>query len=264
MNESVIRFGGDGFGILTPARGGADTPPVLVLFNAGLKPRSGPFRLYVELARSLAESGVTTVRCELPGVGDGGSHAPRWPEYHRDILHRVCDRTGCSSMVVGGVCSAADDAWRLAQLDERVDGLLMIDPYARGGPWLQWGRLLLLRRRSWARRWQALSRLWRRPEGLAPNDADLRNWPDAAAARRGMQALRRRRTRMLMLYTGGSASYFLHPRQFAGSWGCRPDGGELRFEHWPDADHLMMRPQDRRRLALLTRDWLLDAGGGAS
>ncbi|TXK64464.1 hypothetical protein [Alkalisalibacterium limincola] len=255
MNERVLAFQDGGFGILTPGNGNAREPRVLVLLNAGFMPRSGAFRLHVELARSLALRGITTVRCEMPGVGDshGQLHWPAWP---RQVLDQVCADTGCASVAVGGICSAADDAWRLAQVDERVDGLLLVDAFATGGFWLHWGRLGLLRRRSWRRRWKALGQVFKRSAPSEPTDDDLRAWPRPEQARSGMQALQRRGARMLFVYTGGSASYFLHPRQFQRTWGCDADGTQVRFQHWRDCDHLMFRPQDRLRLADTVGEWM--------
>jgi hypothetical protein len=257
MSERVLHFEDGGFGILTPAVDRARPPRVLVLFNAGLMPRSGAFRLHVELARSLALQGITTVRCEMPGIGDGCGEL-HWPAWPRRVLDQVCADTGCSSVAVGGVCSAADDAWRLAQVDERVDALLLVDAYAVGGFWLQWGRLGLLRRRSWQQRMKAIGRLLNRTPAAEATDDDLRAWPRPEQARSGMQVLCRRGARMLFVYTGGAGSYFLHPRQFKATWGRDADGAQVRFDHWPDCDHLMFRPQDRTRLADTVGEWMRD------
>lgn len=257
MNERVLTFEGGGFGIVTPARDAAGPPRVLVLLNAGLMPRSGAFRLHVELARTLALQGITTVRCEMPGIGDGDGEL-QWPAWPRRVLDQVCADTGCSSMAVGGICSAADDAWRLAQVDERVDGLLLVDAFAVGGFWLQWGRLGLLRRRTWRQRLRVIGRHVRTtPDDQATHD-DVRAWPRPDQARSGMQALCRRGARMLFVYTGGAGAYFLHPRQFKATWGRDADGGQVRFDHWRDCDHLMFRPQDRERFADTVKAWMHD------
>ena len=263
MNERVLMFQDGGFGILTPASASEATPRVLVLFNAGLMPRSGAFRLHVELARALAAQGITTVRCELPGVGDASGEMP-WPAWPRAVLDRICAETGCSTVAVGGVCSAADDAWRLAQVDRRVEALLMVDAYATGGLWLQWGRLGLLRRRGWRQRIRALSQLLKRTPATEASDDDLRAWPRPDQARAGMEALCKRGARMLFLYTGGAGSYFLHPRQFKATWGRVADGRQVRFSHWRDCDHLMFRPEARVRLADTVGAWMTDAGERAA
>ncbi|HEY5972738.1 MAG TPA: hypothetical protein VIT22_12400, partial [Pseudoxanthomonas sp.] len=76
MEEVIALDGGRSFGLLNRASGTARGTTV-VLLNAGLIHRVGPFRLYVRLARELAESGFDVLRFDLPGIGDGqpGSHA---------------------------------------------------------------------------------------------------------------------------------------------------------------------------------------------
>lgn len=78
--ERIVQFGPEGrlVGILS---GGVqcDNALTLVLPSAGLIPRSGPFRLHVELARRLEEQGIRTFRFEVPGVGE----TPRLPGWDR-------------------------------------------------------------------------------------------------------------------------------------------------------------------------------------
>jgi hypothetical protein len=50
------------------------------------------------------------------------------------------------------------------------------------------------------------------------------------------------------LYTGGVANYFLHPRQFADTFGNAAADPHVQFQYWPDVDHLFYRPADRARL----------------
>ena len=145
---------------------------------------------------------------------------------------------------------------RLAQIDERIDGLLLVDAFAVGGFWLQWGRLGLLMRRGWRQRMRALAQLLQRTHPAEATDEDLRAWPRPDQARTGMQALCRRGARMLFVYTGGAGAYFLHPGQFKATWGRSADGDQVRFHHWRDCDHLMFRPQDRTRLADTVSQWM--------
>src|SRR3546814_13050248 len=68
--DEVIDIPGFGYGILTPATARA-APVTLVLLNAGLTHRVGPFRGYVSLARYLATLGREVFRFDLPRVGAG-------------------------------------------------------------------------------------------------------------------------------------------------------------------------------------------------
>ena len=71
MKEFSCRFGDSErlVGIITapdpPARRAA-----IVLVTAGVSPKSGPFRLYAELARRMARDGFWALRFDLGGIGD--------------------------------------------------------------------------------------------------------------------------------------------------------------------------------------------------
>src|SRR5689334_20064244 len=69
--ENAIVFGGDVrlVGIVTtPAETRADRTGVILL-NAGVVHRVGPNRLYVTLARRLAQAGLTVLRFDHSGIG---------------------------------------------------------------------------------------------------------------------------------------------------------------------------------------------------
>src|SRR3546814_5872254 len=92
-------------------------------------------------------------RFDLPGVGE----APRilgcdHQQATRSALDHLSTRLGCNRFVVGGICSAADLGWRIANDDQRVVGLLMFDGITFTGPWFYVGRVASLLRRS-PRQW---------------------------------------------------------------------------------------------------------------
>ena len=74
MIERTITFGADSGLIGTlclPSTPGADGSGVgQILFNAGVVHRIGPHRINVKLARSLAASGIASIRFDLSGLGD--------------------------------------------------------------------------------------------------------------------------------------------------------------------------------------------------
>ena len=59
-------------GILTEPQqaAGARERPAVVILNAGIIHRVGPNRLHVQLARALAQAGVTVLRFDMSGIGD--------------------------------------------------------------------------------------------------------------------------------------------------------------------------------------------------
>src|SRR5690606_8079092 len=146
--EELLDIGMEGaFGILTraqaPGRGVA-----VVLFNAGLIHRSGPLRFHVDLARRLAASGFDVLRFDLPGIGDAPMEGAGAPQVvATQAFDRLQAATGAQGVICGGICSAADLGWRMAILDERVRGLVLIDPMAVRGGWYRFGRIRMLMRR---------------------------------------------------------------------------------------------------------------------
>jgi dienelactone hydrolase len=249
-------------GVLTlPAGAPADTG--VVLLNAGAIHRAGPLRLHVNLARQLAGQGYVVLRIDQPGVGDAIASAAR-PQVAMasELLDRLVRDTGCRRFVVGGICSAADFAWKLALADPRVAGLILLDPLARKdhpafarGRWrLHWRR----GPRSWAG--TLLRRLRRSPgaggAAAGPDDSQLRDWPAAGEEAAQLAALVERGVEVFALYTGGSAAYFLHAEQFLDGFGGAARAPQVAFAHWPDCDHIFYRPQDRERLVAALQAWL--------
>lgn len=244
-----------GFGVLTLPGGAAPRTAVLLL-NAGLIHRVGPFRLGVRMARTLAAEGCAVLRFDQAGIGDALASASV-PELDalRDVLERVQARTGCTSFVAGGLCSAADLAWQLALADARVRGLLLLDGYAQRGGWLLLGRLRHLLRQPLARWPGMLLRRFRRDAPHEPADAQLRDWPHPARARAQMRELLARGIRCFALYTGGAAGYFLHPRQGAVTF-ARAAPGQVELGYWRHCDHLFYSEASRSRLLDAVRKWL--------
>lgn len=137
VDESVLTFGAENslLGILTRP---ADTPGADVgclLLNVGLNPRSGPRRINVKTARRLAESGVSSFRFDLSGVGDSraSSSSNNFKEQALVDLRAALDQfqtaTGIRKFVVFGICSGAAHGMMIALDDPRVVGLLMFDGY---------------------------------------------------------------------------------------------------------------------------------------
>ncbi|UXI66350.1 hypothetical protein [Tahibacter amnicola] len=256
MTEHVLPLDDGQFGIVTlptqtPRRCG------VVLLNAGMIHRIGPFRLHVELARQLALAGYPTLRFDAPGIGDAlvRSDSAATTAVAR-ALDRFAERTGTPRFVVGGICSAADLAWKLALTDARVNGVLMLDGLARTGPWFRLGQLLLALQRPPSRWWAMLRNRMQRQGVPAATVADYRHWPAPGAEQAQLAALLDRGVRLLALYTGGAANYFLHQRQFRHTFGDAARNPLVTLAHWRECDHLFFDPAQRQRLARTVLEWL--------
>lgn len=254
IEETPLDLGHGLTGVLTrPAQ--PTRRPLWVLLNAGFIPRAGPFRMHVDLARALAAQGFAVLRVDQPGVGD----AP--PKRGDDVavvvrgFDRLGELVGAERFVIGGLCSAADQGWKIALADERVCGLLLLDPYAHRGAWFRIGQLQLLFGRGASALKTLLGRFTRRKRAPAIGDGNMRDWPALAAARVELGRLVAREVGVFALYTGGAAAYFTHRAQFAATFGAPAAAACVHFEYWPDCDHMFMRVQDRARLLQAIGDW---------
>ena len=138
MREIPLQFGDAGrlFGILTlpdEQDGGRMESRVFVFLSAGLLHRIGPHRLYVRLARDLAQSGFNSLRVDLAGIGDSSSrtgltYQQSVAQDFEEILSVLKSQLGDVSIILAGLCSAADNAIRLAIDNPQVVGMVLLDP----------------------------------------------------------------------------------------------------------------------------------------
>jgi len=138
IREVPLQLGDAGrlFGILTlpdEQDGGRLESRVFVFLSAGLLHRIGPHRLYVRLARELAQSGHSSLRVDLAGIGDSSSrnglpYQQSVAQDFEEILSVLESQLGNVSIVLAGLCSAADNAIRLALGNPRVVGMVLLDP----------------------------------------------------------------------------------------------------------------------------------------
>jgi pimeloyl-ACP methyl ester carboxylesterase len=134
----VVQDGQRLFGILAEP---LDRPPAglaLVLLNAGAIRRSGPGRLWVELARHFAAKGTVTLRVDLAGIGDASGteepltieqlYSPVYVEQVRAVLDAVATRVGAERFALLGLCAGAYWGFHTALADERVGLVAMLNP----------------------------------------------------------------------------------------------------------------------------------------
>jgi dienelactone hydrolase len=241
----------------------------LILISAGLLPKSGPYRLYTELARRVAEEGVVTLRFDLGGIGDSTLVYRSLPLRERtelevraalDYLH---ERYQLRGLALGGLCSGAEDAFRGAAGDSRVTAVVMIDPFAYKTP--GWG---------WRHLRHRLARRTLRALGLYEPLIKVDKPSTRAVSYRYMardesepilRALLARKAKVHFVYTAGMREAFNHPEQLRAQFGDIDFRGLVTLDYLPALDHTQLFAADRRALVeRITARIVADLGPRAS
>lgn len=212
--EQVLRLGAQGelFGIATGERQeqSAKDEPVCLYFNSGAQYHIGPYRLWVDLSRSMAVEGIRSVRFDFSGIGDSDER-PAFgrgdifsPGVFQDIAEVVHQYQNSRLIIVGlssggyhaleaavkheilGVVSihAGVNYWALQQRDETPDFERTVFVPDR-----RWLRRLVRTSVGMAVAWRVPSSVWRVLDFF-------RLQPDQG---RGLDALGERTTQVVIL-----------------------------------------------------------------
>jgi pimeloyl-ACP methyl ester carboxylesterase len=142
MKEHAVAFGRDRslVGVMTENGTGnlsvRDNITGVLLLTAGLDHHVGPNRIYVKLARRLAEMGCVVFRFGFSGTGDSGPRRDKLPASQSvidetrqamDYLERL---TGVKRFTLIGLCTGAITAFQVAVADSRVKGAVLVNPPA--------------------------------------------------------------------------------------------------------------------------------------
>ena len=252
--ETAHVFGDGLLGVIHPGAGGVVHDTAVILFNAGMVQRSGPHRSSVLLARALAGHGFPVLRFDQSGLGDSPisttASANRRHAELRAAIDLLAAQTGARRFVIGGICSAADNAFRLAALEPRVHGLLLLDGLAYRTPGYWW-RYLLPRVFHPGKVWR-----WWRQRGAQTDMANFRDFPTQAEAVAQMTDMVARDLRLLFVFTGGAYRYFNHAGQLSAGLGAAARSAQVSLAYWPDCDHTFYLQRDRVRLQDTIAAWL--------
>ena len=270
LTEEVLQFGEGGrlSGVLTRpsvlSRDPSDLP-VFVFFNAGPLHRVGPHGLYVRIARDLSQIGFSSLRVDLAGKGDSGARPglTKQESIMADFEEILCvleSALGRVPLVLGGLCSGADDAIRLTARDTRVVGLFLLDPVCpRDGGFAARAFVLkytnIARYIAWLkRRIKALS-IPLRARGEEVDPLGIRNVPSWEELRTAFASMRERKGRVLCIFTQYALTYYNQ----AGQLGRVSDmEGFQQFcteVFWPQAEHTYALELHRRRVIEAVKTW---------
>ena len=133
--EEGLHFGpGNGlYGVLClPFEPQASTVPTVLMLNTGFGRRTGDGRVFVILARRLAQSGIASLRLDVAGFGESDSRSeatadPYEPQITDDVVAAAdaLGSRGHDRLIVIGICSGANAAFHAGLREPRVHGLIL-------------------------------------------------------------------------------------------------------------------------------------------
>lgn len=271
MNERPVQLGANAsvFGILAQpdvAPSASDRPAVIIL-NAGLMHRIGPFRLHVALARRLAALGVVSLRLDCSGKGDSParmnvrSYDEAVKKDVQDAMDFVKSECGLDKFILVGLCSGADDAFRVSRQETRICGLVLLDGYAyptmrfylnRYGP-------KILNVAAWCRlAGRTVKNLLRRGQSqeIAEQDIFGMAFPPKQEFEAGLDEVVTRGGRILVIHSLGWAEYFNYEDQFQDAFPKLARSDNVSVKYFPKADHTYSLSIDRDALLDTMVDWI--------
>jgi pimeloyl-ACP methyl ester carboxylesterase len=137
MRERAALFGETRslVGIVTdpPDGEGSWAGPAVILLNPGIVHRVGPGRVYVKIARALAEIGFVVLRFDFSGIGDSGVRRDHLPfeksavQEAQNAMDWLTATRGIKQFLLLGGCSGARIALQTACSDSRVAGAVLMN-----------------------------------------------------------------------------------------------------------------------------------------
>ena len=263
MQEQAFRFGRARHlvGVAgLPASPAQDVVGVIVL-NAGLVHRIGPFRLHVEMTRRLNAQGYPTLRFDLSTIGDSASSGESQTRKQQicadvaDAMQLLGEQAACKRFVLIGLCSGSQSAHMVACSDAKVAGAVFLDGYAYRtlGYRLRYYIPRLLDARRWLR---VFSRRRKAPQGGSNEPAFTVAPLPQAVVRADFAGMLDRGIKLCLIYSGGISQYFNHARQFRECFGRVIAHPDVSTSFLKEADHTYILTGDRNRLLESIERWL--------
>jgi dienelactone hydrolase len=135
MKEEAVLFGNANtlVGTITNPERTINDLPAIILLNAGLIHRVGPNRIYVKVARKMAELGILVFRFDHSGIGDSGARTDNLPvdksviAETQEAMDYLSAAKGIKRFVLMGICSGAETSAQTACFDPRVEGVILVN-----------------------------------------------------------------------------------------------------------------------------------------
>ena len=263
MIEHAVTFGSEHrlAGIVTePRDAGAGGRRAVLMSNVGMLNRIGPFRLYVELARTMSADGWWALRFDEAGIGDSASGVDAVALPGDDVVRAMDflhETQGITQFVLLGLCSGVDSMHAAAVRDSRVSGAVFIDGYTYPTlPYYLRRALRVFDTDRWKRYLRGRVERLRapRPRGQGVTVFD-RVYPPRAQFVRDIAVLTQRDVRAFFVYTATVDRDYNAPRQLFEILGPAADTTRITAVQSSGSDHLFTRSRARAALIDQIRHW---------
>jgi len=136
INEQAISFSVEDAQLLGITHlGDLNNDTGVLIVVGGPQYRVGSHRQFVQLSRSLAKKGITSMRFDYTGMGDSSGAKKDFDSISPDIAAAIDAfiqaHPQTQKIVIWGLCDAASAALIYAHKDVRVSGLVLLNPWLR-------------------------------------------------------------------------------------------------------------------------------------
>jgi pimeloyl-ACP methyl ester carboxylesterase len=279
LSEQAVLFGSRAslVGIFTrPAAQPPSALPTLVILNTGIIHRVGHHRMYVALSRQLASAGYPVLRFDLSGIGDSDPRDDNLSPIDAamadigEALDWVEQASQARRFILMGLCSGADHAVLYSHTDDRIAGLILLDPTIPHTLryYLHFVAPRLIRLHSWIDVVTGRSRtirLWINEvlRVVLPGRSSLHptglNLVHRRTAERHYQSAVDKGIRMLAVFTEETTRQTYREQMIEALPNVR-FGDCLELEFLAGSDHTFILEADRSRIVALILGWLRKDG----
>jgi alpha-beta hydrolase superfamily lysophospholipase len=255
--------------VSTPATAERARSPAVVFINTGIVHRVGDHRMYVTLARQLANAGHLALRFDLSGIGDSGRRAHAMnPEAAalediREVVDWAAAKFNLNEFVVVGLCSGSDIALRYGPTDRRVVGLVLLDPQIppTARYYINYVRERIRRPRSWLTFASGRGPIWGGVATLITSMWSREKEPIKLGSPADLEHQYRTSLangiHLFVALTGGELAWRqTYREQLLDAFPSVPFADKLRLEYFPTSDHTFSSAEDRSRLNDMIEGWL--------
>ena len=255
-------------GVFTSPEQASTKSPGLILLNSGMMHHVGTCNLSVKFARSAARTGIPSFRFDSSGIGDSrartfaGGHEEREVSEIREVMDELSRQEGITRFILCGLCSGADAALATAAVDQRVVGIVQLDPLCFRT--LKWYFYHYFPRvtdiNCWLRLLKRLCGAQVVPEALAPEfleevDEQTRHDLDRQMLTSAYKELVRRGVHIMVVMTGGQEHIYNTLGQFREVFGSVNFGSALAEHYLPRSQHIVTEPEDQVFIVDLVTSW---------